>query len=158
MKEIQLTQGKVALVDDEDFEYLNQWKWHFSKSGYATRFSPRPFRFVIHMHRLVMNTPKNLITDHIDGDKLNNQKRNLRNCTVMENSWNQKLNARNTSGYKGVHFHNQNQKYQARIVVDGKKISLGMFEDIKDAAKAYDAAAVKYFKGFAKLNKDMGDD
>jgi hypothetical protein len=93
MKEISLTQGQVALVDDEDYDYLMQWKWHFYKgthSHYAVCSLPRKNgkRTGFRMHRLIMNTPPDLVVDHIDHNGLNNQKSNLRNCTKCQNQAN----------------------------------------------------------------------
>ena len=87
MKEIILTQGQVALVDDEDFEYLNQWKWCAIKSRktyYTTRTIYIPCKMTVIMHRIIMNTPLDMTVDHIDHNGLNNQKYNLRICTNLK--------------------------------------------------------------------------
>lgn len=86
MKQIPLTKGKFALVDDEDFERISRWKWYCCSRGYAAR-SIREGKKVrmIRMHRILNNTNSELHTDHIDGDRLNNQKDNLRSCTHAEN-------------------------------------------------------------------------
>lgn len=153
MKEIKLTQGKVALVDDEDFEYLNQRKWHYSK-GYAVSTSRRLFGFqkTIAMHREIMNTPNGMETDHINGDKLDNRKNNLRNCFHLENGKNRKIQINNTSNYKGVSFDKRAGKWRSVIYIEKKKISLGNFTNIEDAARAYDKKAIELFGEFANTN------
>lgn len=158
MKEIQLTQGKVALVDDEDFEYLNQFKWCAQQEGhtfYAARQSPRINKKskTIRMHRAIMNPPNNMHIDHKDHNGLNNCRSNLRICYQRENQINVNRRSDNTSGYKGVCWHNGAQKWASRIKVNGKDIHLGVFTDIKDAALAYNKAAVKFFGEFALLNE-----
>jgi len=101
MKEVGLTQNKVALVDDKDFEYLNQWKWHVLKD-YLTYYAARNIRLAngkqtsIRMHRVILNVPKGMVTDHIDHNGLNNQKANLRICDASENNMNRK-SQRNSS-------------------------------------------------------------
>lgn len=143
-KSIPLTQGKFALVDDEDFEYLNQWDWFFH-SGYAKRTGLR-------MHNVIMCPQNGLEVDHINGDKLDNRRANLRVCTHSENMKNRKNNKDNTSGYKGVVFHSPSGKWQAQIGVNKKHYSLGLFDNKIDAAKAYDEAARKYGGAFANVN------
>lgn len=156
-KEIILTQGKVAIVDDEDYDYLNQFKWHASKlSGkfYARRYIKlsKPSIKIL-MHRDIMKPEKVYVIDHIDGNTLNNQKNNLRICTHAQNMRNSKININNTSGFKGVYWNKQNAKWTALIRLNNKKIHIGYYIDIKDAAKAYNAAALKYHGEFANINK-----
>jgi hypothetical protein len=161
MKKIKLTQGKVALVDDCDYEYLNQWKWYANKNRntfYAIRNS-RKNEYKKHktilMHQIILQRMgvKFKQVDHIDGNGLNNRRSNLRTAIHQENLCNQKLRSNNTSGYKGVTWHKQVKKWLARIMVDGKRICLGLFDNIKDAASAYNQAAILHFGKFAKLNK-----
>lgn len=158
MKEIQLTKGKVALVDDEVFDYLNQWKWYAKKSNgnyYAKRNIRINKKYAGHilMHRLLMNVEKHLYIDHIDGFSLNNQKNNLRICTHAENMRNKKLHINNTSGFKGVYWHKSTKKWMAFIKINNKQLYLGLFIDPIDAARTYNEAAVKYHGEFANLNK-----
>jgi len=103
MKKIKLTKGQFTIVDDDMFDYLNQWKWYLNNDGYAVR-SKRVFNGKKHifMHRLVNNTPDNMQTDHINRDKLDNRNENLRNTTKMLNGRNRGTPKNNTSGYKGV--------------------------------------------------------
>jgi hypothetical protein len=156
MKEIQLTQGKVALVDDADFEFLSQWKWCAQRSDnlyYASRKisldngKTKTFR----MHREIMRPPDNLLVDHKNGNTLDNRRENLRICTNQENCMNSSLPIDNKSGFKGVHL--DRSKWRSRIVFNGKPIHLGMFDNPRDAGMAYNKAAIKYFGDFAKLNK-----
>ena len=111
MKEIKLNHGYVTLVDDEDFEYLNQWKWQLNKTGnciYVDRITTtNKIRKVIKMHRLIMNTPKDMQVDHIDHNGLNNQKNNLRNCSVAQNRMNRKPSG--TTKYLGVRYNYRNK-------------------------------------------------
>lgn len=156
MKRIPLTQRKFALVDDEDFEWLNRWKWFARETRelwYAGRFEfENKKRKQIHMHRLIMKTPSYLDVDHIDRNGLNNQKYNLRNCTRSQNQKNRKKQDNNTSGFMGVSWDKSRNKYKAKIKLNGKTINLGRFQQALDAAKVYDQAAIKYHKEFATLN------
>jgi hypothetical protein len=148
MKEIKLINGLIALVDDADYEYLNQFKWRL-RHGYVARTNYiNGIRHDITMSREIMQTPVGYDCDHKDHNKLNNQKSNLRNCTRSQNNMNQKLLEGRT--YKGVHY---NGKYiRARIKIDGETIHLGYFATEKEAAIAYNTGALKYFGEFAYLN------
>ena len=152
-KQIILTQGKTALVDDEDFEYLSQWKWFCGLDGYAVRNSPMvngKQRSLIRMHRQIMNPPNGLYVDHINHNKSDNRRENLRNCTLAENQHNTKRPKNNTTGYKGVS--KDRRRFRANIYVDGKQRCLGTFDTPEEAAHVYDVAAVTYFGEFAKIN------
>jgi hypothetical protein len=160
MKEITLSQNKVSLVDDEDYDFLNQWKWCTRKKKlgkfYAVRNLPRdPITHQqkqILMHQVIMNAPDYAEVDHEDNDGLNNQKYNLRIATKNQNQHNGSKRVDNTSGYKGVSWYNQTTKWQVKIAFNGKLIHLGYFDDPIQAAKAYDRKAVEIFGEFAKLN------
>lgn len=155
VKEIQLTRGKVTLVDDEDYEHLMQWKWHFNGHRYAVR---RPSNIngkiqkLIFMHRIILNTPDDLYTDHIDCNGLNNQKNNLRIVTKSQNGMNQKASKGGASKYKGVNFCKRKNKWRARLKINQKSIFLGYYNMEDDAAKAYNERALSVFEDFAKLN------
>jgi hypothetical protein len=158
MKQIPLTQGKFALVDDEDFEFLNQFKWHAYKSR-NTYYAGRKLRLgvnkrqIIIMHRQILGLEDPSIKgDHIDHNGLNNQRCNLRMATNAENCKNQKPKNGYSSKYKGVCWHKRDNKWNATIFAEGKKKHLGYFIDEIEAAKAYDSAAKIYFKEFACLN------
>lgn len=153
MKEIPLTKGKVALVDDEDFEYLSQWKWiAFLKKGiyYAQRQQWVNGRnAIIPMHRAILNNPDSEV-DHRDRNGLNNQRANLRLCTRSQNTMNRGKPKHNKSGYKGVRT--VNGYIRAEIGCNGQRYYLGNFPDLVTAAKAYDAKAKELHGEFACLN------
>ncbi len=158
MKIIKLTQGYEAIVDDEDFEYINQWKWRYNGKYAARTDCSNGKRKTVKMHRVINNTPNGLDTDHISGDKLDNRKCNLRTATRSQNMANQKKHKNNTTGYKGVFYikrkyKNITYKYIiAQICLNQKYIHLGYFDTLENAARAYDIAGIKYFGEFAKLN------
>ena len=156
MKKIKLTQGKVALVDDEDFEELSQSKWYAHKNRniyYAVRTYPSidGKQHTIHMHRVILKTPAGLQTDHSNGDGLDNRKENLRVATRSENQWNTQKRINNTSGCKGVTWNKKNQRWIAKIMKENKSYYLGSFKKKEDAALAYNLKATELFKEFAKL-------
>ena len=149
-KTIHLTKGSFTLVDDEDYEYLSQWKWQLSTSGMASRHKYPSG--VYWMHRVIMNCPDGKEVDHINGNPLDNRKENLRICSHAENMRNSSIQKNNTSGYKGVYWNNERKKWQAQISIKNKVVPLGRFDDIKDAARAYNEAAKENYGVFARLN------
>lgn len=149
-KSIPLTQGKFSQVDDEDFDYINQFKWYVN-SGYAVRHSEKDRNKIIQMHRIILKTPSAMVTDHINGDRLDNRKENLRACTESENQRNKSKLPNNTTGYKGVYTHTVG-KWKASICVHRQQIFLGVFDSPKEAAHAYDEAALKHHGIFARIN------
>jgi hypothetical protein len=154
MKLISLTQGQSAIVDDVDFDELSRFKWYAHKDTTSHTFyacsDNAEGRFK--MHRQIMHAPDGLEVDHIDGNGLNNVRSNLRLATHAQNKWNIGIRAHNKSGYTGVCFHKQAGRWWATINVNGRQISLGLFDEIEDAARARDAAALKYHGEFARLN------
>jgi hypothetical protein len=142
MKEIKLTKGQVTIVDDDDYEELSKYKWYFD-GFYAVRYEDGKLIF---MHRQIVNAPKGLVVDHINRNKLDNRKSNLRLCTHRQNAVNSKH--RNNSGYKGVYYDRCLKKYVARI---GRK-HLGTFATVEEAAKVYDEHAKQLYGEFAYLN------
>ncbi len=152
MKEIKLTQGKVAVVDDEDYEYLNQFGWYFNV--YAVRMiSINGEQKKIWMHRLINNTPDGLETDHINHNRLDNRRDNLRTVIKAQNQQNRLPNKNAGSIYKGVCFQEREKKWRARIQVNGEMINLGYSNSEKDMARAYNKAAIKHHGEFAQLNE-----
>lgn len=156
MKEIPLTQGKVVLVDDEDYDFLNQWKWHALKSRdtfYAARGVYSKHGIIqIRMHRLLLNAPADMEVDHRDGNGLNNTRRNIRLCTAQANRCNERKRANKTSQYKGVSWHKKDRRWHARIQLNGILKYLGGFHTQEEAALIYNMAAATLFGEFARLN------
>lgn len=149
MKTIKLTRGQETMVDDEDFEYLNQWKWFARKNLYVFYAVRHKDDKAIFMHRVLMNTPKGMLTDHVDGNGLNNQKSNLRVCTPSQNECNKALQKNNTTGFKGVHKYKN--RYLAQIHFGGKRLHLGSFVKPEDAYKVYCEASKIYHKEFSRV-------
>ena len=140
MKEIKLTQGKVALVDDEDFEYLNQWKWcahsdgtrfYAERSIFTGRINGKKHNKVIKMHRLIMNPESNMHIDHINGNGLDNQKYNLRVVTHRENHHN-RVNSRKFIGVAAI-----KNGFAARIKICNRSMHIGFFKTEEEAHNAY---------------------
>ena len=156
MRLISLTQGKFAMVDDVDFDWLNQWKWYprkwkGSRTTYVVRnVSVKEFSSVgkrqLTMHEMLL--PGVSKVDHKDNDGLNNQRQNLRPATHQENIANARGRAGHSSPYKGVRFRADRGRYQARL----GKIYLGSFDTAEDAARKYNVAAKKQYGEFAHLN------
>lgn len=154
MKEVELSQGKVALVDDEDFERVSQFKWYAHRSAprskilwYAVRsLHPGTMR----LHTFIL--PGHPMIDHRDNDGLNCQKSNLRPATVSFNNANRRKHKKSSSKFKGVTWYKAIQKWQVAIGINGKRQHLGYFFDETEAACAYDTAAKKLFGEFARLN------
>lgn len=149
---ITLTQNKIAIVDDEDYEKVSQYKWHYSTKtrsvkGYAQRKIKNGDTY---MHRFIMNCPKDKVVDHKDGDTLNNKKDNLRICSQSKNMMNKTIMSNNKSGYKGVHFHKLLGRWVAQIKVNDKVIHLGVFDTPEEAFIERNRAAEKYHEEFAR--------
>ena len=151
-KLIPLTQDKFAIVDAEDYEWLNQHKWHVLKHGrteYAGSYQDGKY---IKMHRVLLSAPAGLVVDHRDGNGLNNRKSNLRLCTHQENIYNQRPRLGAKSRFRGVCWHKRRRRYEARIQKEGKRYSLGSFADEIEAAVVYDIKAMELFGEFAYFN------
>ena len=156
---IPLTQRKYAIVDPDDYYWLSKHKWTTSRvftKFYAVRSElckTSGKRKTYRMQREVAHTPEGLECDHINSNSLDNRKANLRSATRQQNCWNSsKRKPRSLSKYKGVSRKKRGQPWKAILTVNGKKIYLGCFDNQKQAAKAYDAAAKKFFGEFATLN------
>lgn len=156
MKYIPLTQGKFALVDDEDYEGLNQWKWRVNKNHnnyYAvrTQHHGEGIREEIIMARLLMEAPKRMQIDHINGNGLDNRKENLRVVTHQQNAWNTKKR-KGSSIYKGVRWFAQTNQWFVQICKDCKVLYIGLFDNEQHGAMAYDIWAKDLFGEYARLN------
>lgn len=152
MDRIKLTRGKYALIDSEDYERVSQFTWNCLKIGYAQCNRRAGEHSRKYMHRFILDYPDGLV-DHINGDKLDNRKFNLRVCNQSSNSANAKKSINNTSGFKGVSWDKKAKKWGAYLTKNYKHIFCGYFEDKEVAAAAYNARALKEFGEFAKLNK-----
>lgn len=157
MKEIVLAKGQIALVDDEDFEWLSKMRWRANvkeHTSYVERSASKSHGHRrISMHRMIMGDPAGKSIDHVNGNGLDNRRCNLRICTTAENSRNKCIQKNNTTGFKGVSFRANRGRFTARIMHPcGKYMSLGCFDTAHDAALAYDAAAKILHKDFARLN------
>ncbi|MFC1738189.1 HNH endonuclease [Planctomycetota bacterium] len=157
-RRIRLTRGKYAIVDAEDFEGLNEYKWHCTYHGYATRIIYKETvkgkkAISIYMHRLLCPAPEGMIVDHINRNSLDNRKVNLRAATQKQNVWNRKfLRRRGKSQYNGIRWDNNREKWQVRLMINGQRKSFGYYADEIEAAKVYDRAAKKYRGEYAYLN------
>lgn len=160
MREIQLNRGYAAIVDDRDFDWINAFKWTVwtpptSKTAYAMRAVKKngiwqPEK----MHRVIMGLPL-LTVDHINGNGLDNRRQNLRLATQTQNSRNKPFIKGKT--YKGASRQSGCDRWCAAIMVNRKRIYLGLFKELNDALRAYDEAAKQYFGEFAKLNFPGGN-
>lgn len=159
MKTISLTRGLFAIVDDEEHERLSQWKWHAMPNGsgqfYAARRSrisdgrrPNEPQKLILMHRLIASVPIDLVTDHINGDTLDNRRSNLRCATHTQNMQNRAKKRRSASRFKGVTWDRERMKWVAVLQADSTVHFLGRFEREEDAGLAYAAAAERFFGEF----------
>ena len=150
-----LTQPKVAIADDCDFEFLIQRKWyaHRDKNTFYARAhgysEGKPV--LLGMHRVIMQPMRGLQVDHINGNGLDNCRCNLRICTSAQNQHNYR-SRKGLSKYKGVSWHRGAKKWQATIQANKKRIHLGCHDIEEDAALAYDKAALHFFGEFARIN------
>lgn len=152
MIEIPLTNSdKVALIDDEDYERVSQYKWFLNEEYvFSTNRKDRK-----KLHRFIINNyDKTVVVDHINHNKLDNRKCNLRVCSVKENTRNHKKYGFKTatSKYIGVHWDKEHKKWRACITSNYKVMALGRFDSELEAAKAYNEAALKYFGEYANVN------
>jgi len=145
--------GLFAVVDESDYYKFSKYSWYLSAKGYACRRTEIGGVSKNHyIHRGVANTPDGKITDHIDGDKLNNCRNNLRVCNFSQNMQNRGPSKANKSGYRGVWWRKSRKRWTSNIRVNKKRIWVGAFKNKRDAAEAYNKAAKKYFGKFAFIN------
>lgn len=149
MKEIKPTNSKImVLVDNEDFEYLSQWNWQITTKGYIVRKQSGKY---IWMHRVIMNTPSGMDTDHINGIRHDNRRSNLRVCTKAENMRNRKVQKNNKSGFRGVHQKSRDNLWYAQIKINGIQKYLGVFKNPEEASAVYEKEAEKEYGEFRRL-------
>ncbi len=155
MKYIKLSQNKRAMVDDADFGWLNQWKWHAIRQRHLW-YAARPKS--VKMHRLIMGLTKGdgKEVDHKNGNGVDNRRENLRICTRPENIQNQHI-VRGSCKYQGVCRDRTNNKWMAYIMKNGKQTTIGLFKNKKDAARAYDKKALELYGPDAKVNFPLGE-
>jgi hypothetical protein len=150
-QQIRLSKGRVALVDDADYDALVQYRWRVNSKGYAIRsYTVNGKEIVLCMHRVILSAQPGEYVDHIDNDRLNNVRSNLRLCTQTQNLANRGLHRNNSTGYKGVNV--QRGKWHARIQMFGHAVHLGMYKDAELAALVYDAAARMLYAEYARVN------
>lgn len=157
MATIKLTQNKITIIDEDDFELVNKHKWHYVKRGEYIGYAARGLRNKngtrkVWLHSFILNAPKGLKVDHINGNSLDNRRENLRPATTQQNNQNQRKSRTNSSGYKGVYYAKLQKKYIAQIKINGKSNHIGCFDNPIEAAKAYDNVARKVCGEFAALN------
>lgn len=157
MATILTRKGHEILVDRDVFEAVGHKCWYVSARGYVCHAYKRPRERTsreIKLHRLVTGAQAGQVVDHINGNKLDNRRANLRLCTQAENCRNnRKLRSRKTSRYKGVHWSQRYGRYIAQIQIEGKKLSLGSYVTEDAARQAYDKAARHYHGDFASTNE-----
>lgn len=162
MKTIPLSQGKSAMVDEADYEYLIRWPWHalevkrkrLPSVWYAARSSTWKGS-PVYMHREIarrMGLPQPFKVDHWDANGLNNQRGNLRPCSMTQNNGNRRKESGRSSRFKGVSWFARTRKWVVQIKAHGRRYCLGYFHKEEQAAMAYDRAAKQHFGEFARLN------
>lgn len=168
MKQIPLTRGKFALVDDEHYDRIMEHNWWVNKAPHTYYAQSKlGTRKNISLHTFILNPPKGMVVDHIDGDGLNCLNSNMRICTVAQNSKNRRKKECYTSKYRGVHYSIRHTKYTtksgesklyksegwvAQIKCDGKYKKIGVFKTEKEAAERYNEYAKKLHGEFNHLN------
>lgn len=154
MIELPLSRGRVALIDEDDFTNFGGYKWSLTGDRYVTRralVDGRPR--TIYLHRAILDAPKGIFVDHVNGDGLDNRRANLRLCQMSQNIGNSHKWRRPTSSrYKGVCWSKQAGRWQANITINRRMLHLGHFRNEIDAAVAYDRAAIEAFGPFARIN------
>ena len=147
--------GKFAFIDDDDFDLVSKYHWAVDYDGYAKRRTTfKKLSINIHMHRLILGKKSGFVADHIDKNRLNNVRSNLRHVTREQNSWNRTKPKNNTSGFSGVVWSNKSKKWQAQIGVYRQTYYLGLFDDVLEAALVRDSVALAVHGKYASLNED----
>lgn len=147
--------NKTIHLDDKDYEVLKDEVWHINTYGYVARWkrkSEGDGSNILYMSRIIVNAPKGFVVDHINGNKLDNRKLNLRICSHRQNMMNQRPQKGRSSIYKGVSLCKRSGKFRAYITVNKKFKSIGTFELEEDAANAYNIEAKNIFGEYANFN------
>ena len=160
MREVALTRGMVALVDDDDYELVSQYKWCADRGGggqvwYARTWVKNPdgTRAKLKMHRLIIgDSPAGATPDHINGNGCDNRRANLRWATRSQQAQNRPVHKNNTSGFKGVMYYKARDRYRAQLQTKERDFHLGYFRTAEEAARAYDDKARELHGDFARLN------
>lgn len=150
--EIPFSDGSTFIVSEEDVDYVKQFTWTKMTNGYVSRRTPRPEPTSLYLHREILDAPEGMSVDHINGNKLDNRRSNLRLCNMSQNIANTSVRINSQSGLKGVYYFKRDGTWQAQITVNYKRIHLGYFKTPNEAATAYDKAAKEHFGEFARLN------
>lgn len=156
---IRIGKDRFALVDQADYDFIKDYLWYCSANKWGAYVQGFPKgqagnnRKRVSMHRVILNAPKGMCVDHINGNGLDNRRGNIRLCTPAENSYNRKLQHNSTSGHRGVYWHKASRRWRARISYARENISLGYYNNLEDAAKAYKEAAKKYYGEFCPIEK-----
>lgn len=143
------------LIDSDDFKLVSVYTWSKGKRGYPIAHKSRKSEDgnkTFTLHRYLYDFPIHCDIDHIDGNKMDNRRFNLRICSHQQNTFNQKLRKTNTSGYYGVSKHKSANLYEAYIHYNGKKKYLGLYSTAEEAAVVRDNEAIRLFGEYAKLN------
>jgi len=145
--EVVLTKGKVALIDLSDVDTVQKHQWYFDGEYAVTNL---PNRSKLHLHRMIANTGTGKVTDHINRDKLDNRRNNLRVCNSSDNNHNRALN--NPNGFRGITWNKRKRKWASQISIGNKNKGLGCFTSKIEAARAYDKKALELYGKYARLN------
>ena len=148
---IPLTQGQISMIDTEDWSIVRHYSWCADKTTSGKFYAKTTVkRSSIRLHSLIMNCPKGFEVDHINGNTLDNRKANLRVCSHSENCKNQPVRKNNSSGFTGVTFNKEKQKWTAQITINKKVTNLGRFNNKEDAILAYKTASELHFGEFRR--------
>lgn len=162
MKQINLTQGQVTQVDDDLYDWLNQWKWYYRKRtgkrtggdvvrslhGYDDEGHVKTK--TLYMSNLLLPVPPGFVVDHADCNPLNNQRSNLRRATYRNNNTNSTVRKNNKLGVKGVYWHEAKQRYVVQLSMNGKKKWIGNYKSLEEARKVSEQALKKHHGKFAR--------
>ena len=141
-------------IDLADYPLVSKYTWGISSNGYVISYSlRRKTGKLIHLHRLLTDCPPNMKVDHINHNRLDNRRENLRVCTSQQNNLNVRKYAKSTSKYKGVTYCKQLNKWRAKTKHLGKTISLGYYDTEEEGALAYNKYMLEHHKDYAQLNE-----